>query len=326
MYETRHPIVLWFLFLPARRVFGCHQSEWFFGSSEILTAPSLPKGGLRGGRSGFQQFRLLKGDFFVKIIKYMIRLKTPEQIKILAEGGNILSEILAELAKAVKSGVVTLDLEKMARRLIKEAGGEASFLNYKPHGGRPYPAALCTSINEAVVHTPATLWQEILPGDIVSLDLGLWYKGLCTDAATTVMVLPVDKKAIELAAVTKKSLEAAIKECEAGAPISAIGKKIQGLVEAAGFSVIRDLVGHGVGLDVHEDPMVPNYYDQAYDKIILKEGMVIAIEPMTALGGAKIELDDDGFTYRTKDLSVAAHFEATVAITKNGPLILTPII
>lgn len=256
----------------------------------------------------------------------MIRLKTPEQIKILAEGGRILSGILTELAKAVKPGSFTDDLEKMARGLIKEAGGKPSFLNYKPHGGRPYPAALCASINEAVVHTPATIRQEIFSGDVVSLDLGLWYKGLCTDAAATVMVCPVDKKAAELAAVTKKSLEAAIKECKAGAPISVIGKKIQNIVEAARFNVIRDLVGHGVGLDVHEDPMVPNYYDRAYDKIILKEGMVIAIEPMTAMGKAKIELAEDGFTYRTKDLSVAAHFEATVAITKGGPIILTPII
>lgn len=256
----------------------------------------------------------------------MIQLKTLEEIKILAEGGRILSGILAKLAQAVAPGVFTDDLEKMARGMIADAGGKPAFLGYTPNGGRKYPAALCASVNEAVVHTPATFRREILPGDVVSLDLGLWYKGLCTDMATTVAVAPVHKKAIELMAVTKTALVAAIKLCKAGAPLSAIGKKIQGIVEAARFNVVRDLVGHGVGHEVHEDPMVPNYYDRAFDKIILKEGMVIAIEPMTTMGSAKIELAEDGFTYRTRDLSVAAHFEATVVITKKGVKILTPIV
>ncbi len=256
----------------------------------------------------------------------MIRLKAPQEIDILAEGGKILSQILAKIAKAVKPDVITSDLENMARDLIAKAGGKPAFLGYRPHGGKTYPAALCVSINEAIVHTPATFRRKILSGDVVSLDLGLWYKNLCTDMATTVLVSPVDKKIKELAVITKKSLEAATKECKVGAPISAIGKKIQSVVEFAGFNVIRDLVGHGVGHDVHEDPMVPNYYDKAFDKIILKEGMVIAIEPMTSLGGFEIELAEDGFTYRTVDGSVSAHFEATVAITKKGPKILTPIV
>jgi len=256
----------------------------------------------------------------------MIKLKTPEEIEILAQGGKILSVILTKIAKAVKPGVFTDDLEKMARNLIKEAGGTPAFLGYRPQGGKAYPSALCASINEEVVHAPAVVRREIMSGDIVALDLGLWYKGLCTDAATTVTVSPIDKKITELAAVTKKSLEAGIKECKIGALLSAVGKKIQSVVESAKFDVIRDLVGHGVGHDVHEDPMVPNYYDRAFDKIILKEGMVIAIEPMTSLGGYEIELAEDGFTYRTIDGSVSAHFEATVAITKKGPRILTPII
>ncbi len=256
----------------------------------------------------------------------MIQLKTPQEIEILAEGGKILSKILSELVKAVKPGVFTDDLEKMARDLIAKAGGKPAFLGYKPQGGKAYPSALCVSVNEAIVHTPATFHREIFSGDAVGLDLGLWYKGLCTDAATTVAVSPVDKKIKELVAVTKKSLEAAIKECKIGASLSAIGKKIQNIVEGKNFNVIRDLVGHGVGHEVHEDPMVPNYYDRAFDKIILKEGMVIAIEPMTAMGSAKIELAEDGFTYRTADESVSAHFEATIAITKKGPRILTPIV
>ncbi len=256
----------------------------------------------------------------------MIKLKTPQEIEILAEGGKILSNILGQLAKAAKPGVFTDELEKMARDLIEKAGGKPAFLGYKPHGGKTYPSALCASINDAVVHAPAIFRREILSGDVVGLDLGLWYKGLCTDMATTVAVSPVDKKIIKLVAITKKSLEAAVKECKINAPVSAIGKKIQSIVEAEKFNVIRDLVGHGVGHDVHEDPMVPNYYDKAFDKIILKEGIVIAIEPMTAMGGIKIELAEDGFTYRTADSSISAHFEATVAVTKRGPRVLTPLV
>lgn len=256
----------------------------------------------------------------------MIRLKTPKEIEILAEGGKILSEILAALRDKVAAGVNTKELEELAKNFIKKAGGKPAFLGYKTNGGRPYPAALCASVNEAVVHAPAIFDYEIKAGDVVSLDLGLWYKGLCTDMATTVAVAPVPKTTAELIRVTKKSLEAAIGECKAGAPISVIGKKVQKIVEGAGFGVIRDLVGHGVGHEVHEDPMVPNYYDRAFDEIILKEEMVIAIEPMTTMGGVKIELADDGFTYRTADQSIAAHFEATVAISAKGPIILTPVI
>jgi len=161
---------------------------------------------------------------------------------------------------------------------------------------------------------------------LVSLDLGLRYRGLCTDMATTVLVGPASPELKKLSAVTKKALESAIKECKAGAPISVIGRRVQDIAEENGFGVIRDLVGHGVGETVHEEPMVPNYYDRAFDKIIMKEGLVIAIEPMVTSGSGKSTLSDDGFSYVTADGKPAAHFEATVAITKKGVKILTPII
>lgn len=256
----------------------------------------------------------------------MIRIKTLEEIEILSEGGKILSKILSEIVKATKPGVITSDLEKMARDLIAEVGGKPAFLGYKPHGGKPYPAALCVSVNDAVVHTPATLDYEIKDGDIVSLDLGMFYKGLCTDMATTVIVGKSNKEKQKLLDVTKESLKKAICACRVGAPISVIGRQIESVVSPAGFGIVRDLVGHGVGSDVHEDPMVPNFYEKAFDKIIMKEGLVIAIEPMITSGNGMVFLDDDGFTYRTKDGAPAAHFEATIAITKNGPVILTPIV
>jgi methionyl aminopeptidase len=268
----------------------------------------------------------------------MIRLKTGEEIKILAEGGRVLSGILKEIVDAANPGVSTLKLEKMARRLIRKAGGEPAFFGYKTNRGE-YPAALCVSVNDAVVHTPATAEYEIKKGDTVSLDLGLRYKNFYTDMAVTAIAgrdrvkffaggncSAPEKKVEQLLKTARLALREAIGECRAGAPISAIGKKIQRIVEKNHFNVIRDLVGHGVGYSVHEEPMVPNYYDRAFDKIIMKEGLVIAIEPMITTGRGAIELAGDNFTYRTVDGAPAAHFEATIAITKKGPLILTPLL
>ena len=256
----------------------------------------------------------------------MIRLKSQEEIKVLQQGGEKLSEIMRKLRETVRPGMNSNKLEEMAKRLIKKAGGEPAFLGYAPKGDKPYPSALCLSINEAVVHTPANEGQEIKEGDVVSLDLGFEYKGLITDMATTVVAGDVEPRTKELINTTKKALEESIKECRVGAPIGAIGKKIEDIVEGAGFGVIKELVGHGVGYEVHEDPIVPNYYEKSMDSIIMEEGTVIAIEPMVSMGGGDIELAEDNWTYRTRDKSIAAHFEATIAVTKDGPKILTPII
>jgi len=256
----------------------------------------------------------------------MIRLKSSKEIKTLKEGGLKLSQILRELKEMVVSGVFSHELEDEAKRLIKEAGGEPAFLNYAPRGKKRYPSALCLSINEAVVHTPASLEREIKDGDVVNLDLGFRYRGLITDMATTIAVGAVDHKIEELIKITKKALKESIEECRVGASISRVGGRIEFIARGAGFNVVRELVGHGVGYEVHEDPVVPNYYDRTMDSIIMEEGLVIAIEPMVVMGEEKIELAEDDWTYRTADKSIAVHFEATVAITKKGPLILTPIV
>ncbi|MFC1612377.1 type I methionyl aminopeptidase [Patescibacteria group bacterium] len=256
----------------------------------------------------------------------MIRLKSQDEIKILQEGGKRLSDIMRKLKDAVKPGVNSIELEETAKKLIKKAGGEPAFLGYEPISGKKYPAALCLSINEAVVHTPASISRDIKQGEIVSLDLGFKYKGLITDMATTVIVGKGNAREKELLLTTKKALEQSIKECKAGKPISIIGKKIQKIVSPLGFNIVKDLVGHGVGYEVHEEPIVPNYYIESLDSIIMEEGLIIAIEPMITIGDGRVELSNDNWTYKTVDNSIAAHFEATVAITKNGPLILTSII
>ena len=256
----------------------------------------------------------------------MIRLKSKEEINILKGGGEKLSEIMRRLKEAVGLGVNSQKLEEMAKKLIEEAGGEPAFLGYAPNGNKKYPSALCLSINEAIVHTPASLSREIKDGDVVSLDLGFKYKGLITDMATTVVVGKATEQVHRLLDATKKALERAIIECKAGAPISAVGKKIDSVAKSAGFNVIIELVGHGVGYEVHEAPTVPNFYDKSMDTIIMEEGLVIAIEPMVALGSGKIILAKDGWTYKTRDKNIAAHFEATIAVTKDSPIVLTPVV
>lgn len=256
----------------------------------------------------------------------MIRLKSNEEIQILKEGGKKLSQILQELKNSVVPGAQSIELEELAKKLIKEAGGEPAFLGYAPGGKANYPAALCLSINEAIVHTPAINNQEIKEGDIVSLDLGFKYKGMITDMATSTIVGEGSAREWELLAVTKRALEEAIKECMVGESIYNIGKKIEQIATGAGFNVIRELTGHGVGYEVHEDPTILNFYDSRLKDIIMEEGLVIAIEPMVTMKKGDIELAEDNWTYRTCDKSLSAHFEATIAVTADGPVILTPIV
>jgi len=245
----------------------------------------------------------------------MINIYTDDEIKILREGGKILASVLFRVGKMVKPGVSTIELDGLAEKLIREAGGEPSFLNYKTAEDRiPYPASLCVSINDEVVHgIPGS--RKIKQGDIVSLDLGMKYKKLYTDMAVTVG----DAKIIE---VTKKCLDEAIKVVKDGARIGDIGFSIQSCAEKNGFGVLRDLVGHGVGHKPHEEPEIPNFGKKGTGEI-LKAGMVLAIEPMLTVGGSEVVLSSDNWTWKTKDGSLAAHFEHTVVITKNGAEIIT---
>ena len=246
----------------------------------------------------------------------MVNIYSEKEIEIMREGGKILAKTLKILSKKVKPGITTAYLNKVAEDLIFSFGAQPSF-----KGFNNYPAALCTSVNEEIVHAVPNK-RVLKNGDILTLDLGIRYKGFCTDAAITVPIGKIDSKTKKLIDVTKKSLEIAIKQCKSGKRLGDIGWAIQSYVEKNGFSVIRELVGHGVGKSVHEDPQILNYGIKG-EGIELKQGMVLALEPMVAMGNWRIKRGEDGFSYKTLDNSLCAHFEHTVVITKKGPKILT---
>jgi len=254
----------------------------------------------------------------------MINLKTPKEIETMEEGGKHLACLVDLLASSIKVGMSTSDLEKISRNFIIDLKNQnkshdisASFLGYDG-----YPASICVSINEEVVHGIPSK-KIIEDGDVVSIDAGLMWDGFHTDSAVTVIAgKSKDGKITKLLNVTKEALSIGIKTAKIGNYIGDIGFAIQSYVEKNGFSVIRDLVGHGVGKKLHEPPQVPNFGISGTGEE-LEEGMVLAIEPMVSTGDWKIKLAKDNFTYITKDGSISAHFEHSVAITKNGPKILT---
>lgn len=254
----------------------------------------------------------------------MIKIKTPEEIEILKEGGRRHSFILKKLAKKAVSGVSTTELEELAVKLIKEGGDTPAFLNYKPYGAkRPFPTALCVSVNDEIVHGIPTESPRILQdGDVVSIDLGLTHQGLITDSAVTVAVGKISEEDRKLMEHCRESLMLGIKQAKGGNHIGDISSAIGSFARSHGYGICAGLSGHGVGYKVHEDPYVPNE-GRAGSGDKLKPGMVIAIEPMLTLGTDKIILEKDGYTYRTADGSNAAHFEHTVAITDGDPIILT---
>lgn len=253
----------------------------------------------------------------------MALIKTAKEIEILREGGQILARILDFLARSIKPGISTLDLDKLARQEIKKAAAEPAFLDYRISSNQPpFPAALCTSIDNEIVHGIPKLERILQEGQIIGLDLGMKYKGLFTDAAITVPVGKISAKKQKLIKATKEALSAGIATAKAGNTIGDIGFAIQTVAEAAGFSVIRDLVGHGVGHSIHEKPNVPNYGKPgSLEKLV--PGMVLAIEPMLCAGDYRIKFSGDGWTAMTADASPAAHFEHTVVVMKRGCLILT---
>jgi len=247
----------------------------------------------------------------------MLDKKTPEEIQILREGGKILGQILRQLAEDVTVGNTGKNLNAKAEELIKQAGAMPSFKNYQG-----FPDALCVSINEAVVHGIPND-RPFVEGDLVGIDIGIKYKGLYTDTAMTVGVGKIDKKAQQLLEVTKKSLDIAIDQLKIGAYISDIGQAIEKYVKPYGYGIVRDLAGHGVGRQVHEDPSIPNYY-LGKKSVKIYDGMVIAIEPMLIMGGDwRIKTASNKWDVISKDGSLTAHFEHSIAITENGPIILT---
>lgn len=255
-------------------------------------------------------------------------VKTKEEIAAIARGGVLLSRVLGKIAKHVAPGVTTAELDDLAEKEILKVGGRPAFKGYRIAGVKPaYNSTVCTSVNDEVVHGLAHPGRVLKEGDIIGLDIGMQYPaagGFFTDMAMTVPVGKVTDKAARLMRVTHECLERAIAVVHAGARLSDIGSAVQTHAEGNGYGVVRDLVGHGVGYEVHEEPRVPNYVDADTPDIVLKEGMVLAIEPMINAGTWEVFTADDGWTVKSADGSLSAHFENTIAVTKDGCEILTP--
>ena len=246
----------------------------------------------------------------------MIELKAPGELERMRQAGRIVARLLEHLAAMVRPGLKTKALDEAAREQLKRAGAAPAFLGY-----RGYPATVCVSVNEEVVHgIPGE--RRIREGDLVSIDAGCVVDGWYADAATTVPVGTVPPEALRLTQTTRRALEEGIAQAIVGRRLSDISHAVQEVVEREGFGVVREFVGHGIGRALHEDPPIPNFGPPNVGPR-LQAGMVLAIEPMVTLGGYEVQVLADGWTAVTKDRSVAAHFEHTVAITEQGPDVLT---
>ena len=277
-----------------------------------------------------------------------VTVKTKEEIDFLREGGKRLAGILDQVALSARAGIATFELDKLAEDLILQSGGIPSFKGYRIKGApHAYPGTICISINEEVVHGIPRNDRILREGDVVGFDIGMWYPGgkmgnrklesggtnfqppasdfphpLCTDMAVTIGIGKISSEAKRLIEATKKSLDIGIAQVKPGATVGDIGSEIEKFLKKNNLGIIRDLAGHGVGYELHEEPLIPNY-GSAGKGIELKEGMVIAIEPMATLGDWRVILADDGWTFKTVDHSLGAHFEHTMVVTSNGVEVLT---
>jgi methionyl aminopeptidase len=247
----------------------------------------------------------------------VIVCRSARELERIKAANQLVARILAELAGAVHAGMTTGELDALAERLVREAGAEPAFKGY-----RGFPATLCVSINQEVVHGIPSSGRALKRGDIVSIDMGVKLDGFYGDSAVTVPVGEISERTQDLLRVTREALERAITQVQVGGRLSDIGHAVQQWVESHGFSVVREFVGHGIGEHLHEEPQIPNY-GQPGRGPKLAEGMVLAIEPMVAMGKPEVKVLSDGWTAVTKDGSLAAHFEHTVAVTAAGPMVLT---
>ena len=247
----------------------------------------------------------------------MIILKSQEEIKKMKKSCKFLSDVMKKVKESVRPGVSTAELNEIAEKEIMDLGAKPAFKGYQG-----FPSALCTSINDEVVHGIPSKERILVSGDILKLDCGLIYQEYYSDMAISVPVGKVSEEAEKLMRVTEEALKRGIRKAKAGNTLGEVGHAIQKHVEKNGFSVVRDMVGHGIGLNLHEDPQIPNFGSKK-SGILLENGMTLAIEPMVNCGEYKIIFDSDGWTTRTKDGKLSAHFEHTIAITENGTKILT---
>lgn len=246
----------------------------------------------------------------------MVILKQPDEIVKARASNRIVAEALSVLRSKIRPGMTTRELDRIAEGIVEKRGAKPAFKGY-----RGYPFSLCTSVNEEVVHgMPSN--RVLIEGDIVGLDFGVYYQGLYGDAAITLPVGRISEKAAKLMQVTEQSLYAAIEQATDGNRLGDISAAVQETVESGGYSVVRDFVGHGIGKSLHEDPQIPNFGKKGRG-IELKKGMILAIEPMVNAGKYKVKILADGWTVVTEDGSLSAHFEHSVAITEDGPEILS---
>lgn len=246
------------------------------------------------------------------------RIKTPAEIEAMRQGGKLLATVLATLKESIKEGMTTKDLAEIAKRELRGTGGQPTFL-----GQYGFKDVICISVNDEVVHGIPSADKIIKAGDLVSMDFGVTYDGMITDSSTTVIVgKPKSSKDAELVATTEQSLLAGKKVLKHGVKVGDIAEAIQKILQERKYGIVRDLVGHGVGHELHEDPNIPNY-GKAGTGPVLYAGMTIAIEPMATQGTHKVYVDHDGWTVRTVDGSLSAHFEHTILITQTGSEILT---
>lgn len=248
----------------------------------------------------------------------MISIKTEKEIQIMKKSGNILSRVMKELKKKVKPGITTKELDRVTETLIFKSGAQTAFKDYEG-----FPTTLCISVNQVVVHGIPSDYK-LKEGDIISLDLGVKYKDFFSDMAITVPVGKINYETLRLLKVTKKALKLGIKKASIGNTFGDIGETVQKYVESQGFNVVRELCGHGIGRELHEEPQILNYAEKHKSEKI-KQGMVFCIEPMVTVGDWRLKKSADGFGYETKDGSLSAHFEHTIAVTKNGSQVLTEI-
>ncbi|MBI5004583.1 MAG: type I methionyl aminopeptidase [Candidatus Lloydbacteria bacterium] len=250
-------------------------------------------------------------------------IKTEKEKKILYEAGRRLALVLDEVEALVRPGATSAELNSHAERRIKEMGDVPSFLHYTPAGSRrPYPAGLCVSINDEVVHGIPSEERLLKEGDIVGLDIGLRHEGLFVDMARTLPVGNVSKEARDLIFITKESLEAGILAAKSGGYVGDIGAAIEVVAKRGKLGIVRELGGHGVGEAVHEEPYIANFGKTGTGEKLI-DGMVLALEPMLTLGSPAVVLGKDGYTFRTRDGSLSAHFEHTIIVTPDGGEIVT---
>lgn len=247
------------------------------------------------------------------------------------ENGRRMGEILDELAVYCRPGITTYEVDKRAEKLIKKSGGKPAFKGYKTHvADRPFPATICASLNDELVHGIPRKNAYLRDGDIFSIDVGMLWpaspkgEGVISDTAITLAIGEIPEKTKKLLAVTREALERGIKAAQPGNSVASIGKAVESYTKSQGsYGIIRDLVGHGVGHAVHEDPLIPNYYDRKLESVKLEPGMIIAIEPMISLGDYPVHTTSDGWTIKMTDNSLCAHFEHTVIITEKGNIVPT---